>query len=215
MTRNSRLLATWGLAMFGLALLGCDSPTSPVNPVRLTVPPEIAPGATAQLSATFADSGVVRDVTGQARWVSSNPGVIEVSPAGIATALARGEAGIFVTFEGRTAVAGTMVLPRGTFRLAGDVRGGLQPPSAQARLAGVQITVTEGSAAGLTTTTDDQGRYALYGVSGDTTIQYSADGYNPGSCRTWVAGHGGELRVRLWSASTAANLCLAPVGEPQ
>src|SRR5512145_2554327 len=116
-----------------LGLVSCHkSPTSPspsgpvtIVALKLVVPSEIAPGETVQLSANAAKSdGSVENVTGQVQWtVRSDPAgsVLLVTATGLATGRERGEEVVMAHFDGRTDQATIVVLPQGTFRLAGTV----------------------------------------------------------------------------------------------
>jgi len=63
----------------------------------------LAPGQTAQLAAlAVSASGGSQDVTAAATWTSSDAGVATVSPAGLVTAIAAGNASISVNYRGHT-----------------------------------------------------------------------------------------------------------------
>jgi hypothetical protein len=69
-------------------------------------------GQTRQLVATATQStGATSDVTQQAAWQSSAPGVATVSPAGLVTAVAEGEAEISATFQSVRGTLGLGVRP--------------------------------------------------------------------------------------------------------
>jgi hypothetical protein len=101
-----------------IAACGSDSP-EPVTPAAPTPTTSgvavrasgdatgpIEAGQTRQLVATATQStGTTTDVTQQAAWLSSAPGVATVSATGLVTAVAQGEAEISATFQ---SVRGTM-----------------------------------------------------------------------------------------------------------
>jgi hypothetical protein len=64
-----------------------------------------------------------------------------------------------------------MVIPAGTYRLAGTVLESGLP------VTGAGVKVTSGQGAGVTTNTDYLGQYRLYGVAGPVDIQVSKLGY--------------------------------------
>lgn len=174
------------LVAFGLA--SCDSrdqgttgpPTTPgpVTPVatlirvELAAPGSIAPGESVQLTATAVKSdNSVENVTALAQWTSSDGRVLEISSTGIARAIARGEAVVHVRYQTRAATTRTFVLPAGTYRLNGTVT------DSGVGIAGVTVTVIGNVGEELTTTTDGQGMYVLYGVRDRVRLQAKAAGY--------------------------------------
>jgi Bacterial Ig-like domain (group 2) len=181
--RRSMIVVT----LAALALAACDSKQtansspnqpSPMTPVvglarlELIVPPTIAPGESAQLTANAVQSdNSVQDVSAQARWMSTNPRVVEVGDTGVAKAVAAGEALITASYQARGASTRTFVLPVGTYRIGGTVT------EAGDRLAGATVTVISGVGEGLTSTTNGGGDYAVFGVSGRVGIQVKKDGY--------------------------------------
>lgn len=94
---------------FGLALLLPLCPGSAsilAAEVTVIVQPErmelVGPGAYQQLLVTVTADGKTHDRTRTAGYRSSQPGVVEVGPDGLARALATGEARISVSVEGRS-----------------------------------------------------------------------------------------------------------------
>ncbi len=87
-----------------------------------------------------------------------------------------------------------IVVPAGTFRLAGIVDEPGTPPGP---VVDARVEVIGGPAAGLSTTTATDGRFRLYGVAGDTTIQITKDGYQTQTQRVNVADHNQVLTVSL------------------
>lgn len=165
----------------GLASGSCDSrgPTNPASPspaglvrVELAVPESIAPGESVQLTATAVRSdNTAENVSGLAQWRSSDRNILDVSSTGVARGLARGEAVVSVSYQQRSASAGALVLPAGTYRLRGTVmENGIA-------LAGATVTVLEGEGAGLSAGTNGVGRYVLYGAGGRVRLQARSPGY--------------------------------------
>ena len=174
MTIRSRYVALCVAIGLAFVFASCDkSPTSPrpqeqgssstATTVRLELvaPSEIAPGESVQLTANAIKSdGSVENVSSQAQWTPMDSHVVQLSSTGLATGKNRGEQVVSARFGGRSAEARLFVLPKGTFRLAGTVQeNGFA-------LANVALTVTSGVGQGLTTLSDVDGAYALYGVSG-------------------------------------------------
>jgi len=138
----------------------------------LIVPGSIAPGESVQLTANAVKSdNSVEDVSGQAAWQSSDPRVVEISSSGVAKAIARGEAMIMVRFQSRSASTRTFVLPAGTFRLSGKVT------DSGFAVVGATVAIIGGVGEGLTTITDGNGTYALYGVRDRVRLHAKVDGY--------------------------------------
>jgi hypothetical protein len=87
-------------------------------------------------------------------------------------------------FDGRTDQATIVVLPKGTFRLAGTVSDngiGLEKAT---------VTVISGVGEGLIAPTDARGYYALYGVAGQVEVRATRDGYLDSSQQVNVTSHG-------------------------
>jgi hypothetical protein len=165
---------------------GISNVPTPVSITSLVIsgPGTIAPGATAQYAAVVLYSdGSSRDVTSEAVWRSGSESVLTISPSGLATAHNRGETSITVNASSRVAVKNeVIVVPAGTFRLAGTVRD-LRLPVAGAR---VEVIGIPGLQALLTGST---GTYRFYGVSGDTEIRVFRNGYHEHRQRIEVTSH--------------------------
>lgn len=186
MLRNVSLLLVCVAGLAG-GLLACDdqpshtpglsTPTTPGVPiVRLEIegPSAVPPGGTMQLTAMARLSdGSSRDITQEAVWTSSNRMVLTVS-AGRVTGVQVGEARALVGLGATSANREVVVVPQGTFRVAGLVTEADTPSSP---VVGATVAVTAGVGAGLTTNTGDDGRYKLYGVGGDVELRISKNGY--------------------------------------
>jgi hypothetical protein len=219
MTASGKTTARYGARRFAGAgmllaialasLLGaCDDgpptrpsppPSAPPGPVTITRlelagPDSLPPGATAQYSAIAHQSdGTTRDVTSSALWRTGNPSVLSISSStGLATAHARGETVVTTNAGGQFALKpDVIVVPAGTFRLGGIVKDGGVP------VIGVRVEVTAGTGQGLATTTTSaspqtpfpNGAYRLYGVSGDTEVRVTRDGYQEQRKKFQVTSH--------------------------
>ena len=77
-------------------------------------PAAVAPGATLQLTATgtYGDA-TTRDLTAQATWSSSAPGVATVSAAGLATGVTAGQTAVTASLGGLVSPAVTLTVPGG------------------------------------------------------------------------------------------------------
>jgi hypothetical protein len=211
-------VATTASFLFAL-LIACDDgptrpsppatppPTPPGAPVTIlslviTGPNEIAPGATAQFTATaLMSDGSPRNVTNEATWRSGNESVLGISPTGVATGRDRGESTIQVSLGGRTATKGdVLVLPVGTYRLRGIVG-----ESGSARtLYRARVEVTAGIGQGLAVTANGGG-YSLHGVAGDVDLRITADGYQELRTRVQVTKHD-DLSFNLVPTGPRANV---------
>ena len=128
-------------------------------------PVEVAPGTSAPFKALLDSVATLSDVSEEAEWISSNPSVLSVE-TGLATGHVAGEATVTARFEEQqTNPKLVMVLPAGTYRLRGTVHCRPGPTPFPISMARVEVP-----AVGLATTTDAQGRFALYGVPQDAEI---------------------------------------------
>jgi len=184
--RSRRRLALTAAATAAVALVACQkSPTGPsqgpssqsttIARLVLVAPHEISTGESIQLTANAVMSNyAIQNVTSQAHWaVQSSPisAALTVTGTGLATAGEVGRAVVTARFNGFEADATILVLTKGTFSLEGSVSLG------PVWLDNVAVTVISGVGAGLTTRSDQFGRYQLLGVSGLVQIRASKDGY--------------------------------------
>jgi len=171
------------LAVASLVVVSCNSssPTKPgsfhplhdtTSSLTISGPARIAPGATAQYTATgrMADA-TSQDISTKAIWRTSSGSVLTLSPAGLATTKANGETIITASSGGATASISVMVVPTGTYRLAGTVRDADQP------VAGATVRVTSGQGTGASMTTSSVGQYVLYGVAGEVELTVTRQSY--------------------------------------
>jgi hypothetical protein len=107
-----------------------------------------------------------------------------VTATGLATGRERGEEVVTARFDGRTDQATIVVLPRGTFRLAGTVsENGIGLEKAT-------VIVISGVGQGLVAPTDARGYYTLYGVAGQVEVRATRDGYLDRTQQVNVTSHG-------------------------
>jgi hypothetical protein len=79
-----------------------------------------------------------------------------------------------------------IVVPDGTYRLIGRVS---DPVGSAGPVEGARVEVLEGPARGLSSGTSSTGQFALYGVSGDTILRVSKEGYQIRELRVVVTDH--------------------------
>jgi hypothetical protein len=171
-----------------LLLAACgQSPSSPssaagapppsgltMSVLRVDGPARIAPGETARYAAiaTYSD-GSARDISATATWSPSNLSAsLYFTTPGTAVGARAGEAVVFATIGATRGSLPVLVLPKGTFKLAGRVVETSERP-----LEGVSINVVAGTGAGLHTAANSLGDYSLYGVAGPTRLRVSGDGF--------------------------------------
>jgi len=132
-----------------------------------------AVGQTAQLATVAAMSdGTERDVTAATTWTSSDPSVITVSAAGLATAQRFGIASVTARHENSIATTSLTASPPGTFIFSGRVR---EP--GQGGIAGVTVTDT---ATPSSAQTNAQGNYVLVAMpQPQARLRFHKDGYEP------------------------------------
>jgi hypothetical protein len=182
MTRSLVVRSAWALSVLGLALACGSDPASPTQPgptrtissVTIDGPSTLAPGQAARYSAVAAyPDGSREDVTATAFWTSETTWVMSVDRTGLATAREGGTARIKAAVGPRSATRSIIVVPAGTYRVTGRVmEADIIAPVRDAR-----VEVTAGTGAGLASTTDDDGRYALHGVGDDSEVTVSKFGY--------------------------------------
>src|SRR5690606_6746406 len=103
--RGAAVHGMLGLATF---LAACGDPSGPsrVATIVLDAPTtELAVGGTVQLSATVRDRDGNLLTDEPVRWSTSNPAVVSVNAAGLATAVAPGSASVTASADGRSASA--------------------------------------------------------------------------------------------------------------
>jgi hypothetical protein len=198
-TRRRRALTI--VALSGLAAT-CDSPaenlpTTPSAPIVVGVeiggPSSVPPGQSAQFAAMLRLSNGATKQGGRAdvTWRSSTSTKLQVNADGLATAgAAVGEANLTASVQvpsgrgsvTRSATREVVVVPAGTYRLAGLVSEADFPA---AFIIGARVEVPGEVSA----VTGPDGRYRLYGVPPDTDIQVSKAGYQSRVQHVQLAAH--------------------------
>ena len=195
-SRFRRLNAATAVGMcLTLMLLSCgDNRPGPSEPGRIEPPPppppsaptvvrmelvapaEIAPGESVQLIAKATKSdGSVEDVTSHAVWGAGPPSVLQLSPTGLATGVATGDAQVVARIGPPNvphASKWIFVVPKGTFVLQGNIR------EQGVAIHNVTVLVTSGTGQGLSSR---GGFYRFYGVAGPVQLELRGDGIHTAS----------------------------------
>ena len=184
----TRTIAAVALTTVALSSIACHKNSSPptapssapgaaVTSLEVQGPSRMAPGDTAQFTAiaTFGDR-TMRNYTKDVKWVGFPREVLTVSETGEAVALARGDAHVLAFLPSGCgsrcpAETAVVVLPPNTYRLTGKVLESGLP------VQGATATVIGGSDSRLSSTTDYDGQYRLYGVAGSVQITVAKSGY--------------------------------------
>ena len=168
------------------------TPATPVEPgirsIEIEGPQVVHVGQTVQFSliAQMTD-GSRRDLTSDAQWVF---GGTPLSEHGRVTGLERGEIRVGASYQRSYRPQKiVIVVPAGTHRLMGQVNDANVP------VEGARVEVTGGVGAGLSTFTDSEGIYRLYGVSGETRFRVTKDGYQSAVPTVVVSDH---QRYDVW-----------------
>ena len=150
-----------------------QSPTQvTLQSIRVDGPTSVPPGIKAQYAAIGQMSdGTTQDLTATTTWRSSDDAVLSISATGEATGGKNGEVVLAAENSDKRASLQVLVLTPGTHRLTGRVSDGGIPVS------GATVDVLDGSRAIMSTRTDADGIYRLYGLVGDVELRVRADGY--------------------------------------
>jgi hypothetical protein len=160
-----------------------NAPTSlaPVAIVSVNVdgPNRLAPGESAQYTATVNLSNFTTKLATNVRWIASPPSFLQVNAAGVATGgPISGGAAVTADVTGpdgkvhRKSLSVTVV-PNNTFVMLGTVMDA-ELPGVPVR--GARVEVAPGSLFALT---DSAGFYRLFGVPLNPEVRVSAPGYQP------------------------------------
>jgi hypothetical protein len=199
---RANAVITAGTIVAGLVWLSSSSchqgPTGPsdtgmalwrtgITRLQIEGPRVVAPGDRVRFTAiaTLLDVST-RDVSAEAAWLSTRSSVLSVGPGGAATAIQAGDTHLSVQVGVTIATMEVIVVPKGTYRLVGRVS---EAGTASAPVAAARIEVAGGPSAGLSTETDEDGRYGLYGVAGETQLRVTRPGYAPLVRNLVVADH--------------------------
>jgi len=176
------------VALIGGCLIACDkSPTAATPPpppptptpapaalqsIQIQGPTTVAPGARAQFTVIGQISdGTTVDLTSASTWRSSDSAVLSIADNGEGAGVKAGEVVLAAEKDAKRASLQVLVLAPGTFRVSGTVTDSGIP------VAGATIDLLDGSRAAMTTQTDAQGIYRLYGLSGPIELRVRAPGY--------------------------------------
>lgn len=167
------------LAALASAWWACDGPNGPSgsspSPLRELVingPTQVAPGTTAQFTATARfEDGSSQDLTFRTLWRSSKSDVLRISDTGVAQGVSRGEVVVSAELSRVRRQTAVLVLPAGTYKLSGRITEPGGP------IAGASAEVVSGTGLGLLAQSDTNGFYALYGVAGPIRLRLSKTGF--------------------------------------
>jgi hypothetical protein len=189
------------------------APTSTVTSVSISqLPASLGPGETAQLTATATLSdGRTQSATTLVTWSSSALAILSVSPTGLVTAVAPGDATVTASYQSRSTTMGVSV--RGGQALQGLITE--TAPTTARVVPGAQVMVVDGPYQGATATTDTGGRFSLANVAGALNLRVSKAGFDTLSLRADAGG--AEVTVRLMpngSETSVANWrCESPCND--
>jgi hypothetical protein len=178
MTKSAARVVALSLLTLTLTA-SCDrtAPTTPSAPpviraVELIAPRTLAPGATTQLRLIARRSdGSSEDITATATFHASTPGILALSPDGIATASRVGDTFVTGHNDRFSSTHEVVVVPDGTFRVVGRV---VEEETPGLPVGGVRVETDGGMPS---VSTDLEGNYRLYGVPGDARLRLSKSGY--------------------------------------
>jgi Big-like domain-containing protein len=157
---------------------------SALTSISIAGPTEMTPGSAAQFTATghYADEST-QDITSIVRWGSEDVGTLRQTGVGRFEAVRAGETRVTASVTNRFTSTLVLILPAGTFKLSGIIR------DSSGALEGVDVEVVSGTASSLKTKSRYDGRYALYGVSGEVRLRITARGYDVEDVTATVTGH--------------------------
>ena len=152
------------------------APSAGVARILVKVPASIAPQESVQLHATALKAdGSTEDVTSRTHWSSSDPSAVHIQPGGMVTGITIGEVDINAAYQSAAGThygsASLVVLRPGTYKLGGRITDeGVPIPN-------VNVSVSDGSSADLSTVTGPEGAFAVYGAAGRVQLRASREGY--------------------------------------
>ena len=165
------------LVLFALTV-ACSTAGNPVEPLRqrleIVGATAIAPQQTTEVHAFLVrPNGTRVEVTPQVTWTSSDSAVLSVSN-GRVTGGAVGESTLRANLDDLSGSTTVIVVPPGTFRLAGIVRDAAS--TSPVLWAQVQLTTEAGR---VLTGTTDQGGFRFYGVAGRAQLKIVRSAFLP------------------------------------
>jgi hypothetical protein len=169
--------ALLGLALLASAACGHSSTAAPAQPsttissVAVTnAGPFTGIGQAVQFTATATSStGATQNVTAQAAWQSSSALVVTITPAGVATSVAEGDARISASYQGVTGASDVSV------RVLWTVQGRVTSNPDGSGVSGARVLAEDGQSA----TTASGGEFTLQGpgTPPNRRVTISADGF--------------------------------------
>ena len=229
MTRALPLIVSLVVCSLTLSCSGDESPSAPSTQPPVVVPPPIVTppaalsrivlegnvtltdvGETSQFKAMaeYAD-GSRADASTQARWFSQNPLVSTVSQLGLLTVVGLGNTLVSATFQGKFASTRVVATPPGTVTVSGQVREPGQGGGVGLRPSGVRVSE---SRSGRSMTTDDEGYFALGGLT-STRVRFERDDLEPREVDLQVDRFDDvpvQRIVRMAAGETVSPVALAP-----
>ena len=119
-----------------------------------------------------------RDVTGFARWSTSDSSIATVNSVGFVTVLKSGEVAIRAEFQGAIGSMIMQVEPGGLRRYFRALSGFVKDADTLAVLSGVRVEILDGANAGRSATTGNDGAYQLYDLQpGTFVVRFTRSGY--------------------------------------
>jgi hypothetical protein len=168
-------------SIFTLLLAGCsESPSAP----SLVVSFELTIGCSLDLdgyrctATAHGSDGTRKDITGLAKWSTSDASLATVNSVGLVTVIRAGEIAIRVEYEGASAFMIMNLDVGGLRRYYRALSGFVTDADTRAKLAGVRVEVRSGPNAGRAATTGEDGAYQLYDLeTGSFVVRFTRAGY--------------------------------------
>jgi hypothetical protein len=186
LSRTGKFVALIALSVLAAACPGDPPPNIPtslspqtVSGVEIDGPDVLAPGQSAQDTATLSLSSFVSKLPVKVSWIASPPSFVQINQAGLATG-GQVYGGAAVTAD-VTLPSGAVVrksksvlnMPEGTFTLFGTITDAELHPLP---IPGALVEVIAGKVEGIT---DSNGFFRLYGVPPSAEVRITATGYQP------------------------------------
>ena len=166
------------LATISVACSGSPSEPSPATTGELSLScGEVVDGYTCK--ATFSDgTDSLRDISGFAKWSTSDTIIATVNSVGFVTVARAGEVAIRAEYRGLQAFTAVHVEVGGLRRYYRALSGWALDAQTDAKLAGVRVDILDGPNAGRTATTGSDGAYQLYDLQpGTFRMRFAKAGY--------------------------------------
>ena len=167
-----------------------DNPLTPSQPTLVTLelsgPTTFAPAQTVSFTLVLvSNDGTRRDVSSTAQWTSNNASVTSTQGGGRYSGNAIGDTQVNARFGALNASREVVVVPAGTFRVAGRVVefDGVFP------VAGARVEARTSAGTGPATESDGSGFFKLFGVTADAEIVVTRPGYDENRRRVTLDSH--------------------------